>query len=203
MKYTISSPQYDNYQIYASERECYAIRSTGNLYLRAMVPYRYQAPQSRTGSFNRDDMDPAYGNLDYLKKPHPKEKLTCDRAAIIYFEGSGFMGVENFNGYPTFTDIVRENIVFICCDYRGAGLDDERFPCNIEDAKEAIRYVRKNAARFGIDENRIFVMGCSSGGYTATMAGITSEDEFIYGDNKDISNKVAGIIDCFGTHRFR
>lgn len=48
-----------------------------------------------------------------------------------------------------------------------------RFPAQLHDMKAAIRYVRANADRFGIDPERIAIMGTSSGGWLAAMAGVT------------------------------
>ena len=39
------------------------------------------------------------------------------------------------------------------------------FPENIRDCRNAIRFIRKNAARFHIDPDRIAVMGGSAGGH--------------------------------------
>jgi acetyl esterase/lipase len=48
-----------------------------------------------------------------------------------------------------------------------------RFPAQVLDIHAAIRFLRANARRYGLDSRRIGVMGESSGGWTATMAGVT------------------------------
>jgi acetyl esterase/lipase len=45
------------------------------------------------------------------------------------------------------------------------------FPDAVEDAQRAVRFVRHNAARFGIDKDHIGALGASSGGHLASMVG--------------------------------
>jgi alpha-L-fucosidase 2 len=47
-----------------------------------------------------------------------------------------------------------------------------RYPANVEDGQRAVRFVRGNADRFGIDADRIGVFGASSGGYLSNMLGL-------------------------------
>lgn len=46
-----------------------------------------------------------------------------------------------------------------------------RFPDAVEDAQRAVRFVRQNAARYGINKDRIGAMGASSGGHLVSMLG--------------------------------
>lgn len=50
-----------------------------------------------------------------------------------------------------------------------------RFPAQVHDIKAAIRFLRANAARYGIDPARIAIMGDSSGGWTSAMAALTGD----------------------------
>lgn len=49
------------------------------------------------------------------------------------------------------------------------------FPGQLHDIKAAIRWLRTNAARYGLDPNRIAIMGDSSGGWTTAMAALTGD----------------------------
>lgn len=48
-----------------------------------------------------------------------------------------------------------------------------KFPGQVQDVQAAIRWLRANAGRFEFDPARIAVLGDSSGGWTALMAGFT------------------------------
>jgi acetyl esterase/lipase len=50
-----------------------------------------------------------------------------------------------------------------------------KFPGQLQDIKAAIRWMRANAAKYGLDPNHIAIMGDSSGGWTAAMAAMTGD----------------------------
>jgi acetyl esterase/lipase len=49
------------------------------------------------------------------------------------------------------------------------------FPGQLHDIKAAIRWLRANAATYGLDAGRIAIMGDSSGGWTTAMAALTGD----------------------------
>ncbi|MDD8045081.1 MAG: alpha/beta hydrolase [Verrucomicrobiota bacterium] len=49
------------------------------------------------------------------------------------------------------------------------------FPAQIEDCKSAIRFLKSNAASYGLDPTRIGVIGHSFGGYLAALVGTTGD----------------------------
>ena len=46
------------------------------------------------------------------------------------------------------------------------------FPAAVEDAQRAVRFIRHNAPRFGIEPDQIGALGGSSGGYLVSMLGV-------------------------------
>jgi acetyl esterase/lipase len=50
-----------------------------------------------------------------------------------------------------------------------------QYPVPLEDAQRAMRYVRANAAVYGIDPQRIGIMGFSAGGHLAAMESVSAE----------------------------
>jgi acetyl esterase/lipase len=50
-----------------------------------------------------------------------------------------------------------------------------KFPGQLYDIKAAIRWLRSNATKYGLDPNHIAIMGDSSGGWTAAMAAVTGD----------------------------
>lgn len=49
------------------------------------------------------------------------------------------------------------------------------FPGQLHDIKAAIRWLRANARQYGLDPDRIAIMGDSSGGWTTAMAALTGD----------------------------
>ena len=50
-----------------------------------------------------------------------------------------------------------------------------QFPGQVHDIKAAVRWLRKNAAKYNLDPGRIGIMGDSSGGWTTAMAALTGD----------------------------
>ena len=51
---------------------------------------------------------------------------------------------------------------------------EAKFPSQIQDVKAAIRYLRGNAARYGLDTSFVGITGYSSGGHLSSLAGTTN-----------------------------
>ena len=72
-------------------------------------------------------------------------------------------------------------------------------PAAIEDTRCALIYLIRHAADLNIDINKIVVMGGSSGGHLALMAGLLGNDHRFDNNCKGVENiKVAAIIDKYG-----
>lgn len=78
--------------------------------------------------------------------------------------------------------------------------DMTQWPRQLEDIQTAVRWVRKNAASFGIDPNRIAAGGDSSGGHLALFLGaldapVQGMSPVLY---RDYSSKVSVVLNMFG-----
>ena len=73
------------------------------------------------------------------------------------------------------------------------------YPAQVEDCKAAIRWLRANAGRYGIDPNRIGVWGSSAGGHLSALVGTTGDvKEFDKGANATVSSQVQAVCDFCG-----
>lgn len=85
-------------------------------------------------------------------------------------------------------------------DYRLSS--DARFPAAVQDAKAAVRWVRANAARLGLDPDSIAAWGESAGANLATLLGVTGDQPTLFDDsalgNTDTSSAVQAVVDWFG-----
>jgi acetyl esterase/lipase len=79
------------------------------------------------------------------------------------------------------------------------------WPQNLYDCKSALRYLRAESARFGIDPGRIAVMGGSGGARLAQLLGATARhDEFNrHGLYTEQSNAVSCILSFYGNYDIR
>lgn len=95
-----------------------------------------------------------------------------------------------------------KGFVAISIDYRSTSTKDSNgkvkypFPAQIEDVKCAIRWLRSNAQKYRVDPQRIGIVGFSSGGHLALLAGFTEPSDGFEGNcgNESISSKVQAVV---------
>jgi dienelactone hydrolase len=68
----------------------------------------------------------------------------------------------------------------------------------ITDAQAAVRWVRSNAAAYGVDPGRIGIAGESAGGITATGVGLYAENPNNDGEDTTVSPRVGGFFSISG-----
>ncbi|MDD3243601.1 MAG: alpha/beta hydrolase [Eubacteriales bacterium] len=77
-------------------------------------------------------------------------------------------------------------------------------PAYLVDTKTAVRFLRANAAQYGIDPQRIGFWGTSSGGNTAMLMAITGDDHRYRGQEYPAySDAVKAVVECFGPSDMR
>src|SRR5689334_11535487 len=128
-----------------------------------------------------------------LARPEGKGPFPC----VVLFHGGGWrMGdKKDVRGWLPF--LARQGYVAASVGYRLA--PGATFPAQIEDAKTAVRFLRANGERYGIDNDRMAAMGWSAGGHLACMVGLT--DPKCGFDGKacsDQSSRVQAVVDYFG-----
>lgn len=97
------------------------------------------------------------------------------RPAIVLFFGGGWTGGSPGQFLPQCKYLASRGMVAMAADYRVASRHGVKAVDCVRDAKSAIRYVRKNAARLGIDPARIAAGGGSAGGHLAAACGTLEE----------------------------
>ncbi len=104
-------------------------------------------------------------------------------ATVVICPGGGYgaRAPHEGRGYAEFFNTIGMN-AFVC-EYR---VSPHRFPLPLLDIRRAIRYVRANAEKFGIDSNKVAVMGSSAGGHlSALVSTYTAPIEFEGADEID------------------
>ncbi|MDY0988351.1 alpha/beta hydrolase [Flavobacterium sp. CFBP9031] len=82
---------------------------------------------------------------------------------------------------------------------------EAKYPDGVIDVKNAIKFIKDNAAKFNVDPNKIAVLGCSSGGQMAALIGTTNNYPLFEDKNfkSRSSSKVHAIIDVDGVLAFK
>ena len=101
-------------------------------------------------------------------------KATGQAVAVI--PGGGYRGVYvEFEGYATAEYFKSIGVTAVVVKYRLPNYGHKEVP--LEDIQEALRFVRKNADRLGVDPNQVGVCGGSAGGHLAAYASTFIPDD--------------------------
>jgi acetyl esterase/lipase len=124
---------------------------------------------------------------------------TALRPAVVYFHGGGWDRGDkatererNFGNH-----FAAAGYVFVSVNYKlGAGA----WPQNLLDCKNAVRFVRVRAQDYGVDPERIAVMGASAGGHLALLTAYTTgQNEFEPGaPYPGVSSRVRAVVEFYG-----
>ena len=89
---------------------------------------------------------------------------------VVFFYGGSWSSGERDDYRFVGEALASEGIVAVIADYR---LSPEfRYPSFVQDSAKAVRWAFENAAQYGANPGKVFVMGHSAGGYNAAMVAL-------------------------------
>ncbi len=106
--------------------------------------------------------------------------------AVVILAGGGYEIRAPHEGEDYAKWLADRGITAFVCDYR---VKPHLFPLPLTDSRRAIKYVRYHADKYGIDKNKVFIMGSSAGGHLAALTSTyykkTEYDNIDEIDNED------------------
>ena len=158
----------------------------GKMPIKTITDVVYAAPKLSNGKSTSLKMD--------ILIPEPVRK----RTVVVYVPGGGFVVAGKEGALNLRTYVAEAGFAVASVQYRTTR-DGATYRDGIEDIKAAIRYLRANADKYGIDAAAVAVWGESAGGYLAAMVGVTNHNStFDVGADLNQSSDVQGVIDAFG-----
>ena len=130
---------------------------------------------------------------------------------VVWINGGGFTNSDAASNLNTRLAIAKAGYVVASVQHRTSAVSN--FPAPLQDIKTAIRFMRANAEQYKFDTTKVAVAGNSSGGYYASMVGVTSNVDTIPWPNRsgeyvdtaldvgpylDQSSAVNAVIDFYG-----
>lgn len=94
------------------------------------------------------------------------------RPAILFFHGGGFRAGSPAQFFVQADMFADRGAVAICVEYRLKDKVEVTIAQQVSDARDAIRWVRRNAAVLGVDPTQIIAAGGSAGGYLALASAL-------------------------------
>jgi acetyl esterase len=129
--------------------------------VRAFSPRRQPYKELPAGSLDLHVFAPATGGGER-------------RPAVVLFYGGGWTHGTPVQLYPECAYFADRGFVAISADYRIAATHGTSPLEAVEDARDALRWVRDHAAELGVDPARIIAGGASAGGHLAATAALTA-----------------------------
>jgi acetyl esterase/lipase len=131
----------------------------------------------------------------------PSSRVPGTRSpGIVIIHGGGWTGGSKSAGRELNigTTLAKAGYVCVSIDYQ---LDAaQRWPTNVQDCKNAVRYLRANAETLRIDKEHIGVIGGSAGGHLALMLGVTDGIRELEPPTPypSVSSQVQAVVNLYG-----
>ena len=152
-------------------------------------------------TFERDvEYATAGGAKLQLNLARPKG-VSAPLPAVLCIHGGGFRAGSRESYNKLCLTLAQHGFVAATITYRLAPA--HQFPAAVHDTKAAVRWLRANAAKYGINPDRIGVTGGSAGGHLAQFLGVTAGvKEFEGTDNSGFSSAVSCVVNVYGPSDF-
>ena len=122
--------------------------------------------------------------------------------AIVCIHGGGWNKGRKIHFRNVAQALAARGYVTASIDYRLSG--EAPFPAHIQDCKAAVRFLRANAKKYGIDPNRIGAIGSSAGGHLAALLATSAGIEELEGNggHANVSSAIQASVPMCGQTDF-
>jgi len=128
----------------------------------------------------------------YIFTPEDHQS-TDSRAAIVFFFGGGWRSGSPAQFQEHCRYLASRGMVAMTADYRVSSRHGTKAVQCVADGKSAVRWIRANASRLGIDPERVASGGGSAGGHVAGCTG-TIDGHEEQGEDMSISSKPDAMV---------
>lgn len=128
---------------------------------------------------------------------YPKE-IKKKLPGVILIHGGGWRSGDKFMNTPLAQQLALNGYFVMSVEYQLSL--EAKYPASVYNLKAAIRWLRGNAQKFGLNENFIAIVGGSAGGQLASLTGATNGNPQFEGDHgyPEFSSEVQAVVDLDG-----
>jgi len=107
-------------------------------------------------------------------------KQATPRPLVVYIHGGGWMTGDSrhfgsLGNFPAVaSQLASEGFVVAAIEYRHG--NEAHYPAQVQDARAAIRFLKSNAAKYGIDPTRVGLIGGSAGAHISALTAFSCGD---------------------------
>ena len=147
------------------------------------APAQALARLARIADVHRDIVYKTVGKRDLLLDVYAPKGKSGPHPTVVFIHGGGWRSGTKDNLFSDrFMGVVEPLLVsgvqVVSIDYRLSG-DGALARDMVADCKDAMRWLRKNADKCGVDLERVGLWGPSAGGHLVLMVGLTKDDQFV------------------------
>ena len=131
----------------------------------------------------------------------PKNRKAGEKSpAVLLIHGGGWKEGDKRQAREIEFGMTLAKNGFVAASINYALRSDGKFPLNLQDCKNGVRYLRAHADELGIDPDRISVMGSSAGGHLALLVAYTADQSNLAPSQPypGVSDKVSSVVDFYG-----
>jgi acetyl esterase/lipase len=143
-------------------------------------------------------------DIAYAENPRRRLDVYAPRPAatpapvVVFFYGGGWASGSKAMYRFVGAALAARGVLVVIPDYRL--YPHVRFPAFMEDGAKAVAWTRANAARFGGDPHRLFLMGHSAGAHIATLLAL--DTGYLRAVHLSPQRDVCGVIGLAGPYDF-
>ena len=120
---------------------------------------------------------------------------------VIYVHGGAWrLGTKDMGTRPFFRRLAGQGHVVMDIDYTLAPATD--VPGMVGDVKRALIWLKQNAAAYGVNPERIVLIGGSAGGHLALLAAYTPNDAALQPDGNTVDTSARAVVSFYGPADF-
>ena len=133
----------------------------------------------------------------YLPGNRPKSERS---PAVVIIHGGGWSGGDKSSSREFNIGTTLAKAGYVCASVEYWKGSPGRWPTNLHDCKNAVRFLRRHADRYQIDSNHLGVIGGSAGGHLALMVAYTPDVKELSPATPyaGISDAVQACVDMYG-----
>lgn len=120
--------------------------------------------------------------------------------AIVIIHGGGWVNGDKGGGREWLTGTTLAKAGYVCVSVNYEMNAGNRWPTNLHDCKNAVRWLRVNASTLQLDPDHIGVIGGSAGGHLALLVAYTADDPQLSPKEPypGVSDRVSACVDMYG-----
>jgi acetyl esterase/lipase len=132
----------------------------------------------------------------------PNGHGTGVRPAVLLIHGGGWTDLDKSTMHGMGQFLARHGFIAFSADYRLSHGTENRWPAQLDDVQRAVRWIRANSVKYGVNPERIGAFGHSAGAQMAALLGMEETRINLDPSLASYSSKVEAVVDVSGPTDF-